>query len=45
MSQRSFGQEISGNRQPNAELSSTQRAAISLKVEASVLHKDIIAEF
>ena len=45
MSQRSFGQEISGNRQPNAELSSAQRAAIISKVEAGVLHKDIAAEF
>ena len=45
MSQRSFGQEISGNRQPNAELSSAQRAAIILKVEAGVLYKDIAAEF
>ena len=45
MSQRSFGQEISGNRQPNAELSSTQHAAIISKVEAGVLYKDIAAEF
>ena len=45
MSQRSFGQEISGNRQPNAELSSAQRAAIISKVEAGVLYKDITAEF
>ena len=45
MSQRSFGQEISGNRQPNAELSSTQRAAIISKVKAGVLYKDIAAEF
>jgi transposase len=45
MSQRSFGQEISGNRQPNAELSSAQRAAIISKVEAGVLYKDIAAEF
>ena len=43
MSQRSFGQEISENRQPNAELSSVQRAAIISKVKASVLHKDIAA--
>ena len=45
MSQRSFGQEISGNRQLNAELSSAQHAAIILKVEAGVLYKDIAAEF
>ena len=45
MSQRSFGQEISGNCQPNAELSFAQRAAIISKVEAGVLRKDIAAEF
>ena len=45
MSQRSFSQEISGNRQPNAELSSAQRAAIILKVKAGILHKDITVEF
>jgi transposase len=42
---RSFGQEISGNRRPKAELTPAARAALLAKHEASVLRAELAHEF
>ena len=42
---RSFGQEISGNRRPKAELTPAARAALLAKHEASILRAELAHEF
>ena len=43
--QRSFGQEISGNRGRGKELSSATRLAIILQYKASILRQELATKF